>query len=197
MILTKLILASGSPRRKELLEQIGLSVTVVVSHADETIPLELSPAEAVSHLASVKAAAVARDYPADFVIGADTVVALGEQILGKPSDQQEAKSMLQRLSGRTHAVYTGVAIRRGEKEHTFVEKTNVTFWELLEEEIDRYVDSGEPFDKAGAYGIQGAGAVFVKHLEGDYFSVVGLPVSSLYRHLKQLGWPGAIFSSLS
>ncbi|OCA92405.1 Maf family protein [Pseudobacillus wudalianchiensis] len=191
--MTQLILASGSPRRKELLEQIGLAFTVKVSHADETIPSGITPEEAVMHLASVKAAAVAKNDEDHFVIGADTVVVLDGEILGKPSDRQEAKEMLQRLSGRTHAVCTGVAVRHKGSECSFYEKTNVTFWKLTEEEINGYLDTGEPFDKAGAYGIQGAGAIFVKKIDGDYFSVVGLPISSLYRQLKQMGWQGTAF----
>ncbi|HEY9576733.1 MAG TPA: Maf family protein [Pseudobacillus sp.] len=191
--MTQLILASGSPRRKELLEQIGLTFTVEVSHADETISPGMSPEKAVMHLASVKAAAVAKNHKDSFIIGADTVVTLDGEILGKPKDRQEAKKMLQRLSGRTHAVCTGVAVRHGENECLFYEKTNVTFWELTEEEINGYLDTGEPFDKAGAYGIQGAGAILVKKIDGDYFSVVGLPISSLYRQLKRIGWQGTAF----
>ncbi|KIL75485.1 Maf family protein [Bacillus badius] len=191
--MTRLILASGSPRRKELLEQIGLAFTVKVSHADETIPFGMSPEQAVMHLASVKAAAVAADEQDDFVIGADTIVLLDGEILGKPKSRQEAKEMLQRLSGRTHAVCTGVSIRYGADECVFYEKTYVTFWELAEEEINSYLDTGEPFDKAGAYGIQGAGAIFVKKIDGDYFAVVGLPLASLYRQLKRLGWQGNAF----
>lgn len=191
--MTQLILASGSPRRKELLEQIGVSFTVKVSHADETIPSGMTPEEAVMHLASIKAVAVAANHKDSFIIGADTVVILDGEILGKPKDSKEAKRMLQSLSGRTHAVCTGVAIRRGKDEYLFYEKTNVTFWELTEEEINGYLETGEPFDKAGAYGIQGAGAILVKKIDGDYFSVVGLPISSLYRHLRRLGWQGAAF----
>ncbi|MFK2824530.1 Maf family protein [Bacillus sp. B190/17] len=191
--MTQLILASGSPRRKELLEQIGLVFTVKVSHVDETIPLGMTPEEIVMHLASTKAAAVAQSDENSFVVGADTVVVLDGEILGKPNDRREAKEMLHRLSGCTHAVYTGVAVRHKAKEHVFFEKTNVTFWELTEEEINGYLDTEEPFDKAGAYGIQGAGAVLVKKIDGDYFSVVGLPLSSLYRQLKQLGWQGTAF----
>lgn len=192
--MTQLILASGSPRRKELLEQVGLAFTVEVSHADETISPGMTPEETVMHLASVKAAAVAGTHENSFIIGADTVVALDGTILGKPKNRQDAKEMLQHLSGRTHAVYTGVAIRRGTDECVFFEKTNVTFWELTEEEVNGYLDTGEPFDKAGAYGIQGAGAVLVKKIDGDYFSVVGLPLASLYRQLKRFGWQGTVFT---
>ncbi|KAB7708615.1 septum formation inhibitor Maf [Bacillus aerolatus] len=195
--MTQLILASGSPRRKELLEQIGLVFTVEVSHADETISPGMSPEETVMQLASMKAATVAKDHENSFVVGADTIVVLDEEILGKPSDREEAKKMLQRLSGRVHSVYTGVAVTYEANEYVFYEKTNVTFWELSEEEMNSYLDTGEPFDKAGAYGIQGAGAVFVKKIDGDYFSVVGLPIASLYRQLKRLGWQGTAFSSHS
>lgn len=179
--MTQLILASGSPRRKELLEQIGLSFTVKVSHADETIPSGMTPEEAVMHLASIKAAAVAANHEDSFIIGADTVVTLDGEILGKPQNRKEARDMLQRLSGRTHAVCTGVAVRHGADEYLFYEKTKVTFWELTEEEINGYLETDEPFDKAGAYGIQGAGAILVKKL------MVTISLLSACRFLPYIG----------
>ncbi|PAQ16348.1 septum formation inhibitor Maf [Bacillaceae bacterium SAOS 7] len=195
--MSNIILASGSPRRKELLQRIGLPFTVIVSDVDETISHPMSSEETVMQLASRKAHAVAKHYEQDIVIGADTIVVLDEEILGKPKDRGDAKRMLSKLSGREHSVYTGVAIVQGKNEHVFYEKTNVTFWELSDEEVDAYLDSGEPFDKAGAYGIQGIGAVLVKKIDGDYFSVVGLPVASLYRQLQRFGLQGATFSSPS
>ncbi|MGM7636520.1 Maf family protein [Bacillus sp. Hm123] len=196
-MLSNLILASSSPRRKELLQRIGLPFTVIVSEVDETISHPMSSEETVRQLASRKAHAVAKHHEQAVVIGADTIVVLDEEILGKPKDRSEAKRMLSKLSGREHSVYTGVTIVQGKKEHVFYEKTNVTFWELSDEEVEAYLDSGEPFDKAGAYGIQGIGAVLVKKIDGDYFSVVGLPVASLYRQLQRFGLPGATFSSPS
>ncbi|WP_203361600.1 Maf family protein [Bacillus sp. REN10] len=192
--MAKIILASGSPRRKELLQKIGLPFTVVVSDVDETISHPMSSEEIVMQLASRKAYAVAKDHEQDVVIGADTIVVLDGEILGKPQDRNDAKRMLKQLSGREHSVYTGVAIMQANKQYLFYEKTNVTFWELSDEEVDAYLDSGEPFDKAGAYGIQGAGAILVKKIDGDYFSVVGLPVASLYRQLQRFDLPGATIS---
>ncbi len=186
--MSNLILASQSPRRRELLQQLQLSFTVVSSNADETIEQHVNPADAVMELAKRKALVIAEDHPNSFVVGSDTVVAQEELILGKPENPTEAKEMLQRLSGKTHSVYTGVAIIQGQKEHVFYEKTDVTFWELAEEQIDAYIATGEPFDKAGAYGIQALGAIFVKEIKGDYFSVVGLPISKVYRALKDMGF---------
>ena len=123
----------------------------------------------------------------DVLIGADTVVAIDGAILGKPHSQQEAKNMLSALSGKTHSVFTGVTVVKGEEIHTFAERTDVTFYPLSQELIDRYVASGEPMDKAGAYGIQGKGCVLVQSISGDYFNVVGLPVARLYRVLDQIG----------
>ena len=181
-----LILASSSPRRKELLQLLRIPFESVNSHADETIEDNMSAEDAVQELALRKAAAVAKDHPDDWIIGSDTVVVLDGTIMGKPKDREEGRNMLQLLSGRTHEVYTGVAILFGEKKNVFAEKTAVTFWELSEAEIDRYLDSGEPFDKAGGYGIQGFGALLVKEIAGDYYTVVGLPVSRLARELKSM-----------
>lgn len=186
--LSNLILASGSPRRKDLLQQIQLSFSVTISNADETY-LQDSPAdEVVMELAIRKAAAVAKENPGSFVIGSDTVVVHQNEILGKPADSRQAKEMLQKLSGNTHSVFTGVAIVKDDVQKMFYKKTDVTFWELSEEEIDTYTTSGEPLDKAGGYGIQGLGAFLVKEIHGDYFSVVGLPISQVYRCLKEMGY---------
>ncbi|MBC6974653.1 septum formation inhibitor Maf [Bacillus sp. Xin] len=181
----KLILASGSPRRKELLELADVSFEIVVSEIEETIGAYSSPADIVMSLALQKASAVAENHDDCVVLGADTIVTYESRILGKPSDEKDAKEMLQLLSGKTHEVYTGVALISKEKTVTFYERTEVTFWELTEEEIDAYIVSKEPLDKAGSYGIQGKGSIFVQHIQGDYYSVVGLPIARLVRELKQ------------
>ncbi len=186
--MSSLILASQSPRRKELLHQIQLSFSVISSTVDETFSSDLMPHEVVMYLARKKAKEIALQHPTDYVIGSDTVVTKDGKILGKPESKEEAKEMLMMLSGSNHAVYTGVAILHGEVEELFYEKTDVTFWELTPEEIDDYIASEEPFDKAGSYGIQGIGAKFVKEIKGDYFSVVGLPISRVNRTLIKMGY---------
>lgn len=184
----RLILASSSPRRKELLETIHLNFEISSSNADESFDASLTPEQAVTELALRKAKSVAKGFPGCYIIGSDTVVVDEETILGKPDGEQEARRMLKTLSGKLHSVYTGVAILTPDKEVTFYEKTDVTFWELTDEEIDFYVKSGEPFDKAGGYGIQGLGSMLVKEISGDYFTVVGLPVSRTVRELKRAGY---------
>jgi septum formation protein len=180
----RMILASSSPRRKELLKFLEIPFQTVNANVDESIEQGTLPDEAVKKLAYRKASAVASGYPESLVIGSDTIVVLEGEILGKPSDRADAKQMLQRLSGKTHYVHTGVALIQGQQNKVFSEKTEVTFWELTEVEIEKYLDSGEPFDKAGSYGIQGYGSLLVKHIAGDYYTVVGLPVSRLARELK-------------
>lgn len=184
----QLVLASGSPRRKQLLEQLHLSFAVHVSSVEETFDVNQSPYEIVMSLALQKAKDVAAHYPDAYVLGSDTVVVYDENILGKPSDENEAADMLQMLSGSTHEVVTGVAIVHQGKEISFYEKADVTFWDLTKEEIMDYVKSGEPMDKAGSYGIQGLGASLVRKMEGDYYSVVGLPLSKTIRELKKAGY---------
>ncbi|RLQ98057.1 Maf family protein [Falsibacillus albus] len=186
--MNSLILASGSPRRKELLQKLQIPFKVIPSQVDESLPSGISPEDAVIMLAERKAKEVAIHHPSDFVIGSDTIVAYGSQILGKPQGEQEAKITLQLLSNHTHTVYTGVSIFHNHENHSFYEKTDVTFWELKDGEINRYIESGEPFDKAGAYGIQGQGALFVKEIKGDYYAVVGLPISRVYRALMEHGF---------
>ncbi|PHF04663.1 septum formation inhibitor Maf [Bacillus pseudomycoides] len=181
----KLILASGSPRRKELLELAGVPFEIVVSEIEETIGAYSSPADIVMSLALQKASAVVENHEDSVVLGADTIVTYESRILGKPKDEAEAKEILQLLSGKTHEVYTGVALISKEKTVTFYERTEVTFWELTEEEVDVYIATKEPLDKAGSYGIQGKGSIFVQHIQGDYYSVVGLPIARLVRELKQ------------
>lgn len=184
----QLILASGSPRRSELLQNMNLTFDVIKSNIEEVIDPTLSPTEIVQSLAFQKAASVARNYRDAYVIGADTIVSLDNQILGKPKDEEEAIDMLTLLSGREHHVVTGVSIMNQEENITFYEKTVVEFWNLTSDEIWKYIRTGEPMDKAGAYGIQEFGAYLVKKINGDYFSVVGLPIAKVMRSLKKLGF---------
>ncbi|MGN0571901.1 MAG: Maf family protein [Candidatus Fimenecus sp.] len=181
----KLILASNSPRRAEILKQGGFSFEKRVSDADETLPADIAPDTAVEILAQRKGCAVFRAAD-EVILAADTVVALRNRILGKPKDEEEAKEMLRALSGHTHSVFTGVYITDGEREFLFHTQTRVTFYPLSETEIDMYVQSGEPLDKAGAYGIQGRGALFVEKIDGDYLNAVGLPLSKTARILKEV-----------
>lgn len=182
-----LVLASASPRRQELLEKLQIPFITYSPNADESIEHGLLPAQIVIELALRKAKLAAVRYPDSYVIGSDTIVVNDGKVLGKPHDRSEAKRMLRSLSGKTHEVFTGVAVIKGDIVETFYEKTEVAFWELDDAAIERYLDSGEPFDKAGAYGIQGYGALFVKSIIGDYFSVMGLPISRLARLLKEMG----------
>ena len=184
-----IILASQSPRRRELLERMGLTGFRVVSpDVDENLGEELPPAELVSRLSRRKAQAVAQQVKQDaLIVAADTVVALEGTILGKPADELSAFRMLTTLSGARHQVYTGPTVLRGEEVCTEYEVTDVTFRELSEGEIEDYIRTGEPMDKAGAYGIQGYGALFIEGIQGDYYNVMGLPVCRLGRILDRLG----------
>lgn len=180
------VLASQSPRRQELLRQMGLEFTVHPADIDETMPPELSPKEAVAQLSRRKAEAVACECaPEDCVIAADTIVVCGE-ILGKPQDEADAVRMLNMLSGRTHQVMTAVTVHCGSRVDTQVSVTDVTFRALEPGEAERYTATGEPMDKAGAYGIQGGGALFIERIEGDYYGVMGLPICMLHTMLRRL-----------
>jgi len=179
-----LILASASPRRKELLGLITSDFRVVTSDVDEMLPDGIAPVEAVKLLAERKARDVAKNHPQDTVIGSDTVVAIDGAILGKPIDDEDAAKMLRSLSGRKHMVYTGVCVISPEKCSVFAGGAAVKFAEMSEQEIKEYVKSGECRDKAGAYGIQGYGARYIEYIEGDYYSVMGLPVQLLYKELR-------------
>lgn len=185
----KLILASTSPRRAELLKQIGLNFLIKVSAVDETPLPGLTPPELVGLLAERKAAAVARELHDGIVIGADTVVVWQGQVLGKPRNRDEAFEMLFKLQGSCHEVYTGIALIDVSSGEVLVqhEKTRVCFRSLDESEIRQYIASGEPLDKAGAYGVQGLAAIFITRIEGCYTNVVGLPLARLSQMLKQLG----------
>ena len=182
--MTDIILASASPRRSELMTLAGFRFDVICADIDEIVPEKALPQEVVMSLALQKAQAVAKDHRKSAVVGSDTVVALDGKILGKPHSESEAAEMLRSLSGRIHKVFTGVAIVCGEKVTSFFEETEVEFYPLTDQEILDYVATGEPMDKAGAYGIQGRGAVLVKRINGDYFNVMGLPISKVYRELK-------------
>jgi septum formation protein len=180
-----LVLASGSPRRRQLLELLGLHPEIVPTDIDETWRNGEAPAAHAERLAREKAAAAARAGAA--VIGADTIVVIGGEILGKPRDAAEARAMLGRLSGREHDVYTAVAVGHGGATVSGVGRTRVRFRLLDEPTIGAYVATGEPMDKAGAYGIQGYGAVLVERIEGDYFTVMGLGLGLLVELLAKLG----------
>lgn len=182
------ILASASPRRRDLLSLVFREFRVIPSEFDETlVPSELAPSDQVLYSAVMKARDVASGFSDSVVIGADTIVVIDEAILGKPKDTADAARMLRMLSGRTHRVYTGVAVVRGEVEHAAVECTEVAFRELSDEMICRYIASGEPKDKAGAYAIQGKGAVMIESISGCYPNVVGLPLYRLSVLLGKLG----------
>ena len=183
-----IILASGSPRRKQLLEMLGLEFQVIPAKGEEVIPHGAGPYEAVQALSAQKAASVAAERPAeDVIIAADTIVWHEGRVYGKPHSRQQAVEMLRSLSGRTHQVYTGVSVIHEGRELLEYEMSRVSFRSLSEEEIQRYVDTGEPMDKAGAYGAQGKAALFVRGIEGDFFNVMGLPLCRLGEMLKEQG----------
>lgn len=198
--MSQIILASGSPRRKELLEQMGLTFEVCPAKGEEVITTTV-PSDVVEELSRQKAEEVAggilswmdRHSLQDvLVIGSDTVVAFEGKILGKPKDEADAKRMLSMLSGKTHSVFTGVTFVFIDKsgktgEYTFYDKTDVAMYDMSEEEIEHYIATGEPMDKAGAYGIQGKGAIYIKGIVGDFYNVMGLPIGKLYQELLKLG----------
>ena len=180
------VLASASPRRRDLLARLGLDFDVLPSGADETWPEATPPGPAAEIIASRKARDVARQRPEALVLGADTVVVLDGDILGKPPTPEDARATLARLSGRSHTVYTGLSLIHGERHVTTHEATEVTFAPLAASEIEAYVATGSPMDKAGAYGIQDdLGSLFVARIEGDFFNVVGLPLHRLYQTLRE------------
>lgn len=181
----RLILASQSPRRKELLELLGIPFEIQVSAADESMEPGKDPVCQVAEVSRRKALAIQRQ-PEDVVIGADTIVVCDGEILGKPGSRDDACRMLRSLSGKAHQVMTGMTVVYGDKVHSCTEITDVYFRPLSDREIRRYVDSGEPMDKAGAYGIQGGAALFAEKLWGDYYNVMGLPVCRLTQVLKQV-----------
>ena len=178
----KLVLASKSPRRSEILKNAGIEFTVRTADADETIPEGTKPEDAVVFLAARKAMAVSREKD-ELVLGADTIVVLDDKILGKPKDKDDAFNMIKSLSGRVHSVFTGVCAIGDGFSMTFAEETRVEFYNLTDDEINTYINTDEPYDKAGAYGIQGLASKFISGIQGDYFNVVGLPMSAIYQKI--------------
>lgn len=179
----ELVLASASPRRQEILKNCGFDFRVFPADIEEKVPDETAPEKVPMLLAEQKAQAVFEKFPYSAVLAADTVVVINGKILGKPKDKDDAFGMLRALSGNTHYVYTGVCIKFGNKSDSFVSKSAVEFYDLSDDEIKAYIETGEPMDKAGAYGIQGKGAVLVKAISGDYFNIVGLPIAQVSRKL--------------
>lgn len=183
-----MILASSSPRRQELLQQIGVKFEIIPSDCDEIMDENISPQELVMENALKKARDIAsRSSYRDVVLGADTVVAIDKKIFGKPMDEQEAKEMLSKLAGCCHDVYTGIALVVNGKEYCDFAKTTVKFTEISEKEILDYIATGEPLDKAGAYGIQGKAAQYVEEIRGCYFNIVGLPLALLKKMANEAG----------
>lgn len=180
----RLILASASPRRQELLQDIGYPFDIVTADCEETFDHTASVFSAIEQIALVKARTVWEQHPEAVVLGADTMVCYENQMMGKPRSREDAYHMLKQLGGRTHTVISGVAIVWKGKAELFHEETSVTFYDLDEDLLMKYLDSSEPYDKAGAYGIQGMGKLFVREIHGDYFNVMGLPVAAVYRRIK-------------
>jgi septum formation protein len=183
----RVILASQSPRRRELLRQVGIDHEVMPADVDETYLAHESPAPHAERLARLKAATLAAQHPHALVIGADTIVVIDGMVLGKPADADDARRMLIRLGGRTHLVYTAVAVARDGALVSGVESVEVTFRPLTARQVDEYVATGEPMDKAGAYGIQGFGATLVERIHGDYYAVMGLALGRLVTLLRDVG----------
>ena len=180
-----IILASQSPRRRELLGHLVTDFQVLPADIDETVLLDEGPTDYVMRMANTKGDKVAKSYPDDLIISSDTIVVWDKQILGKPRDRKEAFEMLRQLSGAAHLVYTGVVLQKGAKRSQALTQAEVSFYDLTDAEINRYLDSGEYADKAGAYGIQGQAGVFVKEIQGDYYSIVGFPVGAVNQMLKE------------
>ena len=187
MARVRIILASSSPRRTELLRLIRIDHEVTPAHIDETQRADEAPRVYAERLAREKAQAIAREHPDAVVVGADTIVVVDGHVLGKPEDATDAAAMLRHLSGRVHLVDTAVAVARNGAVKSAVEEVEVTFRTLSDAEIERYIATGEPMDKAGAYGIQGYGATIVQRVNGDYFAVMGLPLGLLVRLLREIG----------
>ena len=186
----KMILASSSPRRKKLLQRLDYPFDIIIPDVDETIlELENNPKQYCSYLAEMKTNDICQNYPHALVIGADTIVVLENKILNKPNDYFHAENMLEKLSGKTHQVYTGVSLKwmGNNIQHTFSERTIVTFRKLNKQDILHYIDTCPPYDKAGSYGIQDWSSVFVKNIKGCYDNVVGFPLSRFYLELQKLG----------
>lgn len=185
----RIILASSSPRRQEILEGLKLDFIVHPSEVEERIPLDMLPEDIVEHLSFMKAESVSKHYNNEIVIGSDTIVVLGGEILGKPHNNEAAFSMINKLQGHEHTVFTGVAVIDSSSREYKVShcSTKVTIKSLSEDQIKRYIATGEPMDKAGSYAIQGFGAMIVEKINGDYFTVVGLPIHLLSEMLEDFG----------
>jgi septum formation protein len=183
----RVVLASSSPRRRELLALVGISHEVQPANIDETLRPRETPRRYAERLAREKASALATRDPNVITIGADTIVVINRKILGKPADAEQAGAMLRQLSGREHTVVTAVAVARGKKLRSAVDEVRVRFRKLRADEIDAYIATGEPMDKAGAYGIQGYGATIVECIDGDYFAVMGLSLVRLVGLLRDVG----------
>lgn len=185
----RLILASGSPRRRELLDKFGIDYEILPAQGEESAPPELTPGERVKALAAQKAEETAHrvNDPTAVILAADTLVELDGEVLGKPGAGERARAMLRALSGREHRVWSGVCIREGERILAESECTAVRFRALSDAEIEAYVATGEPLDKAGAYGYQGLASLFVERIEGDFFNVMGLPVCRVGQMLREFG----------
>ena len=181
------ILASQSPRRRELLSMLGLTFDIITADIDETMDPTLPVDAAVAEVCRKKAEAVGAGHPGRLIVAADTIVVVDEQKLGKPRSADEARQMLRTLSGRSHTVMTAFCLAKGDRFETHVEKTNLRFRDLTDGEINAYVATGSPMDKAGAYGIQDQAAIFVEALDGDYYNVMGLPLCSLTKCLRHWG----------
>lgn len=182
----KLILASKSPRRKELMEKLQLPFLCEPSDVEETVPAGIPVEKTAEYLSGIKAEDVYRRFRGEgkTVIGSDTVVILQDKIYGKPADRKDAFRMLRELSGKTHKVITGVTLLSDRGKESFSVETDVEFYDLTDDEINAYLDTGEPFDKAGAYGIQGYGALLVKRINGDYYTVMGFPIAEIARRIR-------------
>lgn len=185
MLKKSIILGSSSPRRQELLKQVHIPYQIRTTQVDETIISTQNPEEKVKKLAQLKNKHISINHENELILTADTIVSFKESIFEKPKNKDDAFTMISQLSGNIHDVYTGVMIRSSKHSKLFVERTKVEFWPLTEEEIMLYVNTGEPYDKAGGYGIQSLGAMFVKQIIGDYYNVVGLPISRVVRELKE------------
>ena len=185
--LPRIVLASGSPRRAEIMNSVGWEFTKTVPDVDESVVDGESPEDYVQRLAGEKALAVAAGHPGEIILAADTTVVIGGEIIGKPEDLQDARRMIRILSGNWHEVLTGVAVARNGDERIGMQRTRVKFAQMTDAEVDFLVEKGDPLDKAGAYAVQAQAALFIEGIEGDYWNVVGLPISLVYRLIGELG----------
>jgi len=183
--MAKVVLASASPRRKELFGVITHDFDIIPSDVVESVPSGIRPIKQAEYLSALKAGDISEKYPQNIVIGADTCVVAENQVLGKPKNKEDAKKMLRLLSGKIHFVVTGCTICKGKRAVSFSNITEVEFYELTDKEIEDYINTSEPYDKAGAYAIQGMAGLFVKKINGDYYNVVGLPISQLKREIMK------------